>query len=297
MTGKGSSDDVRARVDAALLRATRAGMAAETHEAGTRTGSQVMRELHETMARLHRQAEVRHQTAAALQLAHAEQLSAWERMRGASPRGRPGLLACVGEVLGAESVIVLGGTSDGPAAIAASGGTATAAAELELALGEGPVHDCAADGRAVSAADPARRWPRFGEAIADLGIGTVGASPLAAGGARIGVLVAFGLDDAGSGRVPVNLAAVATAVTETLLTPGLRIRDIALPCADDIAAVLHCASGIVAQTFGCSPEQAIRMIAAGAVESGQTVEGVARGIVDAHPAEPGQEPWESWLRP
>jgi hypothetical protein len=247
------------------------------------------------MALIHRQSQIRHQASAVLQLAHAHRLSLWEAGLDPSQSGRPVLLACVGDVLGAESAITLQGTTDRPAAIATSGGLASAAIQLELVIGEGPVHDCTSRGLAVSAPNPVETWPVYGGAIADLGVSAVAASPLAAGGSPLGVLVTFNAPQSGPDGKQVHLPAVAAAVTETLLevgppqVPGLCVWDVVAPPEQDVAALLHCASGMVAEVFGCPPEEALDIMFARAADTGLQIESVARGIIGASPGGSGAD--------
>jgi len=76
--------------------------------------------------------------------------------------------------------------------IAATDGPATAMEELQFSLGEGPCVDASTTGRPVLQPDLGRtgpqRWPGFGPAALEAGIGAIFAFPLQVGRIRLGVL-------------------------------------------------------------------------------------------------------------
>jgi hypothetical protein len=285
----GSPEDVGARADAALLRASRAGLAAEREEHRARTAPSPLRDLHRSMARLHRQVQRRHETAAALQLAYARRLGVWDEgwddTRGGTAT-RPDLLTCVGDVVGAESAVTLQSSDGRPAVIATSGELAYSAMQLELTVGEGPMHDCLSRNQAISAVRPSSAWPAaYGGGAEHLGVTTVAANPLDAGGRHLGVMLTFNARPVGPGGFPVHLPTVAAAVTDSLLgtdlpsAPDLRDWDVMGPPGRDTAALIHCASGIISENLGCSPEEALTLLVARALASGDKVESVASGII------------------
>ena len=288
----GSPDDVRARADAALLRASRAGLAAEREEhRARRAPSLSLRDLHRTLARLQRKIQRRHEASAALQLASARRLGLWDEgwddVAAGRASVRPDLLTCVGEVVGAESAVTLQDSDGSPAVIATSGELAFSAVQLELAVGEGPMHDCMASKQAVIAVRPSSTWPAYGGRAEHLGVTTVAANPLDASGRHLGVLLTFNARQTGPGGYPVHLPTVAAAVTDNLLgvdlptVPDPHDWDVMGPPGKDVAALIHCASGVVAERLGCSPEEALTLIIARALASGEKVESVARGIIGA----------------
>lgn len=286
----GSPDDVRARADAALLRASRASLSAEREERLARqTASLSLRDLHRSLARLQRQVQRRHEAAAALQLAYARRLGAWDQAWGdavGEPASvRPDFLTCVGEVVGAESAVTLQGSDGSPAVIATSGELAFSAVQLELTVGEGPMHDCIARKQAVIAVRPSSTWPAYGGRAEHLGVTTVAANPLDAGGRHLGVLLTFNARSTGPGGYPVHLPTVAAAVTDNLLgvdlpsVPDPHDWDVMGAPGKDVAALIHCASGVVSENLGCTPEEALALIIARALASEDKVESVARRII------------------
>ena len=291
MASPGSPDDVRARADAELLRASRAGLAADREEERARRASPSVRELHWSLARLHRQIQRRHEAAAALHLAYARRLGTWNEARRGDPgrraTARPDPLTCVGEVVGAESAVTLQGSDGSPAVIATSGALALSAVQLELTLGEGPMHDCLVLQQPVIAVRPSSAWPAYGGRAEHLGVTTVAANPLDAGGRHLGVLLTFNARSTGPGGQPVHLPTVAAAVTDNLLgvdlpsVPDPHDWDVMGPPGQDVAALIHCASGVVSENLGCSTEEALTLIIARALASGEKVESVARGIIGA----------------
>ena len=284
MATRPSSEDASARADAALLRAGRSALAAEIQEQRAREAPAWLREVHEGLVVFHRQAQARHEAAASLQLAHAFRLASWaaNQQRLAAPH--PTLLAGVGDVVGAESAVVLLGTDDTPALIAASGRLAHRAVQLEYVIDEGPMHDCTVHRRPVSVGDPVEVWPSYGPPAATLGVRSVAANPLTAGGRHLGVLTIFNQPD--TAHDPAPLGSVADAVTDSILdlAPGPALGsvgwDVLEATGQDVAALVNCASGMVAAHRGCPPEAALSLITSRAVDTGEQIEDVARRILD-----------------
>ena len=283
-TTRPSPEDAHARADAALLRASRSALAAEIQERRARDAPAWLREVHEGLVDFHRRAQQRHEASASLQLAHASRLKEWASLQpldGALPSFFSGL----GEVVGAESAVVLVGTDDTPALIATSGGLAQRAVQLEYVIDEGPMHDCNAHRRAVAAVHPLEIWPTYGRAALTLGVQRVAANPLVAAGRHLGVLTTFNQRDGGTDD-QTSLSSVAEAVTDSILdlaqdslpeSPGWEVLETS---GRDVAALVNCASGMVAASRGCPPEVARSLITSRAVAAGEEVEAVARRILD-----------------
>ena len=283
-----TSAEAHARADAALARAGWSARLGREAERRARLVTSRARRLLEDAARRARADQRQHEACAALQRAHAVRLAAWESRAGDAVE--PALLSCVGDVVGAAaSVSLLDGAGGPPALVASSGWLAQQAGQLELVLGRGPVGDCAATGHALSTADPAAAWPRLGAALERMGATRVTADPLVVDGRQLGVLTTLTTahDDGGrSGRDSdaheAHLPTVAAAVTEALVELGPQLdggweRWVAAD--DDLSALVHCASGVVAGQQGCSPAEGIEVLAARAVVTGEPLEAVARAAL------------------
>ena len=116
-------------------------------------------------------------------------------------------------------------TTDGALAIAAASDAATARIEeLQFALGEGPGIDAAAARRPVLVAEfdhaAMRRWPEYGPAADEAGIGAVFAFPLQVGAAHLGVLDVFRNHPGGLSRTEISAAFTAGARAVSALLDG-----------------------------------------------------------------------------
>ena len=150
------------------------------------------------------------------------------------------------------------------------------------------MHDCISRGRAIAVFDPTSAWPTYGSGAAALGVATVTANPLGARERPLGALITFNYHRSGQGDRPFHLPALAAAVTDNLLGAGPPSAsgaawDAVGPAdrGQDLAALLHCASGIVSVLLDCPPEDAYSIITAQAAASGQPVEAVVRAIIGA----------------
>jgi hypothetical protein len=240
--------------------------------------------VHEGLVDFHRRAQARHEASASLQLAHAVRLTGWASLQPLDGP-YPSLFSGLGEVVGAESAVVLVGTDDTPALIAASGGLAHRAAQLEYVIDEGPMHDCNAHHRAVVAVHPSEIWPTYARAAATLGVQRVAANPLVAAGRHLGVLTIYNQRD-GDPDDQTSLSSVAEAVTDSILDlaqdspPDSAGWEVLQTSGRDVASLVNCASGMVAASRGCPPDVALSLITSRAVATGEEVEAVARRILD-----------------
>ncbi|MBV9448881.1 MAG: GAF domain-containing protein [Streptosporangiaceae bacterium] len=154
-------------------------------------GTARLREVRAKMAAAHRASEARLLISADLLELSAIRLERWL----AHPEmPRPPLITAVAAMLGTKTAAArLDGRRHAAALVTASDETARAACDLEIVLGEGPSATARNEGTALSAAGIALldRWPRYGAAVADLGVRAVVAAPLRAGGASIGALCAY----------------------------------------------------------------------------------------------------------
>lgn len=182
--------------------------------------------------------------------------------------------------------------SDGSSAIAGSNERATALADLQFSIGEGPSTDAAAEDAPVSAGDVAgvadqARWPRFAPAASDLGAGSLFAFPLRVGAIRLGVLcfdrasVGFlGIGEFRDGLI------VADATTDLVLDDQADTGDAGLSrpmaAAASARAVVHQASGMIAVQIGSSIRDALVRLRAHAYANDQAIDVVAALVVNHH---------------
>ena len=237
-------------------------------------------------AAIQRRAEACHRGAARLHERHAARLQAQLDTAGDTAPG-PGFASATLAALGLPSTaIVLLGEQRAIAVVAASDATARAAHDLEILMGEGPVHALTGKSTPVLVAGPALcdRWPGYGPAVTELGVQAVLAVPLPPTGS-LGALCAYTMqpaitDDAvaAAGRIAAALArALATVAPNQRYSKG----DSALlrfGLTDDLA-VVHQAAGMVSAHCHCSIGDALALLRARAFADGQPVEQVALAVV------------------
>ena len=170
------------------------------------------------------------------------------------------------------------------AVVAASDATARAAHNLEIMLGEGPVHALAGKSTPIRVAGPSLcdRWPRYGPAVTELGVQAVLAVPLPPAGS-LGALCAYTPQPAITDNAAAAAGRIAAALARALLqVPYLRgngdsaLRRLGL--ADD-QAVVHQAAGMVSAHCHCSTGDALALLRARAFADGEPVEQVALAVV------------------
>lgn len=186
----------------------------------------------------------------------------------------------------AAGITLMGGDAAGP--ICVSSDQVRALEDLQFTIGQGPCRDAFHSGESVHAArlDTAAsdRWPPFVELAKTSGIGAVYAYPLAANGARIGVLTLY-QDHEGdlTQEQHEDSVAVAAIVTETLLS----LQDAApagtlaagLDNAVAYRAEIYQASGMIAIQLQIPATEALLRIRAYAFAHDQTLSTVAADIV------------------
>jgi hypothetical protein len=201
---------------------------------------------------------------------------------------RPGFAAATAAaVLGIPSTTII--LLDGQRAIsvlAASDATARAAHNLEIMLGEGPVHALAGKSTPIRVAGPSLcdRWPRYGPAVTELGVQAVLAVPLPPAGS-LGALCAYTPQPAITDNAAAAAGRIAAALARALATvpPYQRYSkgDSALlrfGLTDDYA-VVHQAAGMVSAHCHCGIDDALALLRARAFADSQPVEQVALAVV------------------
>ena len=238
-------------------------------------------------AATHRRAEACHRAAARLHERRAARLQA-QLDKAESTVLRPGFAAATAAaVLGVPSTaIVLLDGRRAVAVLAASDATARAAHDLEILMGEGPVHALAGKSTPIRVAGPALcgRWPLYGPAVAELGVRAVLAVPLPPVGS-LGALCAYTRQPAITDHAAATARRIAAALAYALVTAapsqGYSEGDSALQrfgLADD-QAVVHEAAGMLSARCHCSIDDALALLRARAFADGQPVEQVAHAVV------------------
>lgn len=283
----------REQAERERARADRAAAIARRHEELVTTGPDAMRAVHERLARVHRRSEDRHLTAAKLHDAHIRRLGRWISS-DALEAERPRLISAVAELLGTRSAgITLLDSRQIEASVISSDPVAAAAQDLELTLGEGPVHDSTATGRpvAVAAQSLRHRWEYYSPAIAALGVHSLAVVPLGPPERCIGALAVFDPPGPAFAEPLVGeLEEFADALTHTMLLTEeclARLLEEGEPAgaanvldSPNHRLVLHQAVGMVAAQCDCSVEDALTLVRARAFAHDEQVTDVARRIVE-----------------
>jgi hypothetical protein len=266
------------RVDEERERAARsASLAAKYEAAGT---PEHLREFRGRMARLHRRIEERHRSSAKVHELHAMRMEKWLAAPGTL---RPVFMAAVATTLGVRgAATTLRGTQHAAVVVAASDDTTRSAYDLEVMYGEGPAATVAAEGTSVRVAGTALldRWPRYGPAVADLGVRAVIAAPLRVPTGCLGALCAYDDEPAVADKVATAIDRIADALTHTVLQlteaggPGDIFTDL------DYQTAIHQAVGMISVYRGCPVEDAEALLRARAYAEGRPVGDVARDVVE-----------------
>ena len=175
--------------------------------------------------------------------------------------------------------------------LAVSSRDAEAIEEIQVALAEGPCLDAVARARPalepdLASADARARWPRFTVAAIEQGIAAVFAFPLLQRGAAVGALDVYSrapgalrteaYEDA---VVLADLASLAVARFDS--SPGIAAAGIAAEATEPWAfpAVVHQASGMIAEQLGVDVDEALLRLRAWGFVSGAAVSDLARDVV------------------
>ncbi len=268
-------------------RAARAAAVAAELEARCDRAPAAWRSRMAQLIRLHRSFEVRHLETARLHELYASRLDSWSH-REVTSTALPTFIGAVASAIGPSSAAVTVGGDGSESLVAASDRTAQIACDSEFVLGEGPAHEVAAWRVPVRAEGGmlARRWPRFGSAVAEYGVGSVISLPLRQEpGGCLGALSVYDPTPAGVASVQAATIRVADALTHTVLNvPGAIADDDvpAVPMFDeaDFLATVHQAAGIVSATLACKMSDAVAMLRARSFADGMPVETLARRVID-----------------
>ncbi|MGZ0153574.1 GAF and ANTAR domain-containing protein [Kribbella sp. WER1] len=286
----------REHADLERARAERAAAIARRHEQLALTGPDGLRAVHERLGIVHRRSEERHRISARLHDTHIRRLTRWFSAADLSG-DRPRLISAVAELLGARSAgITLLSSRQLEASVIASDPLAAAAQDLEVTLGEGPIHESAATRRPVVATEDSlrRRWPHYSPAVRALGVRSLAVVPLGSAERCVGALAVF---DPPRPEPPqprtADLEELADALTHTMLLTEVCLAQFHDEGDEGIVAapgdllessqqwlVVHQAAGMVAAQCDCSVEDAFTLVRARAFAEDVHMTEVARRIVD-----------------
>ena len=165
-------------------------------------------------------------------------------------------------VSGASLALMTGGNHEGIAC--AFDSLALAVQDEEFVLGEGPGVDAHAQGHPIVVDDiraNGDRWPRFVQAVAQMGVRAVYALPLRVGAIRLGVLVLY-RDAPGSlvGEELADCLVIVDLVSQLVLGLQAGATRESLAWAFDIAdsrAVIHQATGMISAQLNVGVEEAL----------------------------------------
>jgi hypothetical protein len=267
------------------LRAARAGAIADQHDRMLADATALRRWLHERMAKIHRDIQQTHQTAARIHTAYAARLQC--RLDRSTEAGDgPLFMAAVADTLDAHdaflNLIVPAAEMN---AVAASSKRAAAVQELELVLDEGPAHTVLGDQPlfASSADVMMQRWPRYGPAVSELGFGSVSAMALTTPHSALGSLVVLDPSDPTPPHHLNLLRSVGAALTQQILIefehadPDLASSP--LLGQTDYHDEVHQATGMIMVQTDSSAADALAMLKARAFAEGMTVGALAAKVV------------------
>lgn len=266
-------------------RAARAAEVAVRYETDLQHPPESMRPFRERMAALHRRIQARHLACAALHRRHAVRMQRWQAADDATLR--PVFMTTVAEELGIRSAaLTLFGHRHETLLASASDAIARAAHDLESVVGEGPSLD-AADTRepvVAAGAELIGRWPRYGPAVADLGVHAVAAVPLAPDLDQPGALCVYTARAEQCRDVVPAARLIAAALVCTLLD-SLAAAEDEMPWGalfDDAEylAAINRACGRVAVRCRCDADTALALMRARAFATDTALEEIARQVLE-----------------
>lgn len=280
--------DLSQRATMERRRAARAAAVAAEFEGRLNTDPASLRPLCSRLAELHRRLEARHLSAARLHEAYASSLDRWaidDDLTADVPTFIDAVASAVGRR--SASVTLLDRNGD-ESLVATSDATARLAHDVEFVMEEGPAHDVAARLRPlrVDSFELLERWPRYGPAVADHGVGSLIGLPLRQEpGSCFGALCIFDPSPRGAANVAAISGRVADALTHTVLNLPGAISDDEVPAVPlfdgaDFHATVNRAAGIVAATLGCDLTDAVALLRARAFADGLPMETLAHRVIE-----------------
>ncbi len=271
--------------DAEQLRAARAGVIADRHDRMLADASASRRALHQCMAKIHRDIQRTHQTAARIHTAYAARLQ--HRLdRSTEASYAPRFMAAVADTLNADDAVL---NLIVPAAeletVAASSRRAAAVQELELVLGEGPAHTVLSGHTLIAPSTDVmmQLWPRYSAVVSELGVESVSALTLTTPHSALGSLVVLNPYDPMPPSHLNQLRTVGAALTQEILTefehPDPDLASSPLLGQTDYHDEVHQATGIIMARTARSATEALAMLKARALAEGVTIGALAAKLV------------------
>ena len=244
--------------------------------------------VHVRIAAMHRRSEAAQRAAERMHLNFARRLAGWSVREDADQLLRPVLMKAVANTAGWRgAVLSLNDATGAEKLVAASDATARRAHEIEVTLAEGPSRD-AGLGRVALArgAELERRWPRYGPAVAELGVRAVAAVPVDLGCTYLGgALTVIGATPPTWTANACGLCEVAEALAHTVLqAPDLVVDDgagvpgLAVFETQDFQPALHQAAGLLHAREGWDIDSAVALIRAHAFAEDRPVTEVAAEV-------------------
>jgi GAF domain-containing protein len=266
---------LRRRAGQERQRAVNASVLAAKYEG--RPPVEGLQPLYDKMAELQQRLAARHLAAAEMHEEHILRLERW--LSEPETIMRPTFLSTVAAMLGVPfAAAALCGVEQVPLAVAASDATAQAAQELERVLDEGPALMAVTEGAPVAAAGSAMfdRWPRYGPAVAELGVHAVIATPLRLSEMCIGALCIY--DSASAIRLDVAASAevMAEAIAQSVLDGGIS----GTPADDGFQPHIHQAAGMLAAYHDIGIGDAEALLRARAFAENRPVADVASDVIE-----------------
>lgn len=252
--------------------------------------------IHARIAAMHRRSEACQRAAERMHLSFSRRLARWVAREDASVLLRPVLMTAVANTAGWRgAVLTLSDRTGGEKLVAASDATARRAHELEVALAEGPSRDAVLGKMPVArGTELARRWPRYGPAVGELGVQAVAAVPVDLGWDELGgALTVIGVAAPSLTRSACGLCEVAEALARTVLqapevigTDEEGVPELEVFEDEDFQPALHQAAGVLHERCNWDIESSIALIRAHAYAEDRPVAEVAEEICRGDLLEP-----------
>jgi hypothetical protein len=268
------------------LSARREAEVAVRHERLAASGPERMRAFHLRMARVHRQAEYRHDTAAEIHSVLAAKAAAYISRAAALDVTRL-LMTTVATAADAEGAAVTfyGGEHE-ELLCATSDGRVKELQDTEFVCGEGPTLTSVLEGRMVSLRrdEFEENWPVYGPAAVELGVERIVAVPAVFAPRAHGALTVLNPGRHGSAPVAAGLSLLSDALFRFVLPAvhgGPEETD-ALPLLEraDRRASVHQATGIIAEQCGCTLADARALLRARAFAVDRPAGELAQAVIE-----------------
>lgn len=241
------------------------------------------------LAAAYRHSENCQRAAAKLYENYMRHLARWLTRQDPQRELRPVFMSTVASVAGWQGAVLTLLTLNGDEGlVAASGPAVRTAHELEVSMAEGPSREAMRDHTLAVACGPQmeERWPQYGPAVRELGVGSVASTPVHLGfGCGEASLTMIDPCPSTSVHKVRHLGHVADALAAVLQVAdgspvasgdplGLRVFE-----QEDFQPSLHAAAGVLHQRCGYDIADAVALIRAHAFVENRSVAAVADGVL------------------